>query len=133
LVVTMNRRKLAILVCGGLLAMIILFAGMWLLLNAMQGEPFQMVVEPDEKGAAIQFFQGERNLASPRFHVEQKVDAIHTVVLDSPDVQIPIGAIVFADHTFLPGRFTIVINDRRFDVMQSRIEVDNQNFAWQAQ
>jgi hypothetical protein len=90
-----------------------------------------MVVRPKEQGATIQFLQPGEGLVSPTFQLEVKIDSPKTIVLDSDDVDIPFVTIEFSDVTLLPGRFTILIGDTRFDVMQNRIHVNDDIYDWQ--
>lgn len=127
----MSPRKQKFYICCGLVAIVAVIVGMQFVLHAMHDAPYQMIVLPESGGAVVQFIQPSEELVSPRFHVRQSVDSPKSVVLDSPNVQLPVGELEFADHTFLPGRFTIRIDNKRFDVMQNRIDVDNTIIDWQ--
>lgn len=95
--------------------------------------PFHMVVEPANGKAVVQFYRPGKELVSPRFTVETTCEACETVVLRSPEVRIPNGSVEFCDTTLLPGRFVILFEDVRFDVMEARVYCNDEEFDWQKQ
>jgi hypothetical protein len=96
----------------------------------INGPPFQMVIEPGDDQATVQFSNPGSGRRSQQFPVEVNCEQRQVVILDSPSVTIPGGRIEFADTTLLPGRFQIRFGEKVFDVMVGTIEVDGQPFEW---
>jgi hypothetical protein len=115
------------LVGGAIAVLVIATPAIWKSLN---GPPFQMVVEPGNDHATVQFFQTAAGRASKPFRIDGHFQKREVVILDSPEVTIPGGRIEFADTTLLPGRFTIRLGQAVFDVTQSGITVDGEQFEW---
>lgn len=122
-----NRMSIIALLGAGLAVLLVATP---IVFRLFDGPPYQMVIEPEDDHAIVRFTQAGARLFSKPFRIDHHVERREVVVLDSPAAKIPGGSIVFADTTVMPGKFTIRIGEKRFDVMSRGIEVDGESFDW---
>ena len=99
-------------------------------MEALQGEPFQMVLKSDGGHSLVQFIQPDRSLISREFPVDLVLDSPQEFELCSNEISLPGCTIEFSDTTMLPGRFQIRIGHALFDVMQRGIIVAGKEYDW---
>jgi hypothetical protein len=120
---------LSVVLCIGLVAALFLVATVGI--DAIQGEPYRMVVRCAEGQTLVQFLRTDEGLASPEFRVNMPAASPQEVDLRSGNSVIPGCSIEFSDTTILPGRFKIRIGTTLFDVMERGIFVEGKEFDWQ--
>ncbi|WP_435016215.1 hypothetical protein TA3x_003779 [Tundrisphaera sp. TA3] len=101
-----------------------------IVVESIQGEPYQMMLRNADGRAVVQFSQPDRGLVSPEFPIDIPIETPRVAVLRSERLDVPGCEVEFFDPTILPGRFQIRIGKVLFDVMPARIVVDDVDHGW---